>query len=44
MNPVCRELSWDVDAAGVIAAAGPVEHDWELGVSGGICGRPDGEG
>lgn len=44
MDPVCGKLGWDVDAACVIAAAGPVQYDWEFGVASGVGGRPDGEG
>ena len=44
MDPVCGKLGWDVDTACVVAAAGPVQYNWEFGVGGGVGWRPDGEG
>jgi hypothetical protein len=43
MDPIRGKLSRDVDAACIIAAAGPVEHDWEFGIGCGVCRRPDRE-
>lgn len=36
-------MSRDVNAACIVTAASPVEHDWEFRVCGGVGGRPDGE-
>jgi len=43
MDPVCRKLGWDIDAACVVAAAGPVEQDGQFRIGCGVRGRPDGE-